>query len=281
MPFLFSASKITTENPIGIAFLDTGISPMSDFIKPNNRIVAFKDFIHGQKNPYDDNGHGTHVSGIASGNGHLSGGKYAGVAPHSQIISIKILDKDGQGSSSHAVHAMSWIIANRKEYNIRVVNLSIGSNDKKINAPLKESVEKLWSLGIVVVAAAANPDGRGNKIRHVPLSKKIITVGAWEDRSFFQLPNRSPKENQPTFFAKGENVISLMSPQYRFGLSGRKRSNIVDKHYISMSGASMATPFVSGMVAGLLEENPYASPDDIVQELFYNASMHRGVLQTT
>lgn len=47
---------------IGIAILDTGVSPVDDFISPQNRIVAFQDFVHGRKTPYDDNGHGTHVT---------------------------------------------------------------------------------------------------------------------------------------------------------------------------------------------------------------------------
>lgn len=47
---------------IGIALLDTGISPVDDFLLPKNRIVAFRDFVNGKTTPYDDNGHGTHVT---------------------------------------------------------------------------------------------------------------------------------------------------------------------------------------------------------------------------
>lgn len=46
---------------IGIALLDTGVSPVDDFLIPENRIVAFRDFVNGKDSPYDDNGHGTHV----------------------------------------------------------------------------------------------------------------------------------------------------------------------------------------------------------------------------
>jgi serine protease AprX len=53
-----------TGKGIGIAILDTGISPVDDFLIPNNRIVAFRDFIEGKTHPYDDNGHGTHVTGF-------------------------------------------------------------------------------------------------------------------------------------------------------------------------------------------------------------------------
>lgn len=60
-------AKTSPETPftgkgIGIAILDTGISPVADFITPQNRIAAFRDFLNGKKDPYDDNGHGTHVT---------------------------------------------------------------------------------------------------------------------------------------------------------------------------------------------------------------------------
>ena len=60
---LISAKQPTPagKGRLSIAFLDTGISPVADFILPENRIAAFRDFVNGKKEPYDDNGHGTHV----------------------------------------------------------------------------------------------------------------------------------------------------------------------------------------------------------------------------
>lgn len=55
-------STESTGKRLSIAFLDTGISPVADFILPENRIIAFRDFINGRTAPYDDNGHGTHVT---------------------------------------------------------------------------------------------------------------------------------------------------------------------------------------------------------------------------
>jgi len=55
-----SPESLFTGRGIGIAFLDTGISPVADFITPANRIVVFRDFVNGKRGPYDDNGHGTH-----------------------------------------------------------------------------------------------------------------------------------------------------------------------------------------------------------------------------
>ncbi len=52
-----------TGDGVGIAILDTGISPIADFTRPENRVAAFKDFTEGKSYPYDNNGHGTHVYG--------------------------------------------------------------------------------------------------------------------------------------------------------------------------------------------------------------------------
>ena len=61
--FSYPSPTAYTGMGIGIAFLDTGISPVADFTVPTERIVAFRDFINGHPQPYDDNGHGTHVTG--------------------------------------------------------------------------------------------------------------------------------------------------------------------------------------------------------------------------
>ena len=65
---LFAAEKIFRPNkgPIAIAFLDTGISPVADFTQPKDRIIAFLDLIDGKTSPYDDNGHGTHVTVLSA-----------------------------------------------------------------------------------------------------------------------------------------------------------------------------------------------------------------------
>ena len=213
----------------------------------------------------------THVTGIACGNGFLSDGLYCGAAPMAQIVSIKILDCFGQGNSTQAVQGLRWIMDNARKYTIKVVNLSIGTNDRKINLPLKEAVEQLWKMGIVVVAAAGNPDGRNGYRPPPAVSSGVITVGAWEDRGYFKpqpfsLFTREPN-HRPDLWAPGENVISVLSPDYDFSLPNRSRRNIIHPHYIRMSGASMATPLVSGAAALLLEKFPHARPNEIRRRL--------------
>lgn len=222
----------------------------------------------------------SHVTGIACGNGFLSQGVYCGIAPHANIVAIKILDGSGQGNSAQAVRALRWIMDNFRKYNIRVVNLSIGTNDRKVNLPLKEAVERLWKAGIVVVAAAGNPDGRSGHRPPPAISSGVISVGAWEDRHYFLSPafSRFTKEEQPDFWAAGDDVISTLSPDYDFSLPNRSRENIVGRHYIRMSGASMATPFVSGAAALLLEKYPHARPTEIKNLLLQLTQPTEGLL---
>lgn len=225
----------------------------------------------------------SHVAGIACGNGALSGGFYHGIAPKAHIISLKILDHQGQGSSLHALSAFDWILANKETHQIRVANLSIGANDRKINRPLQEGVERLWRNGIVVVAAAGNPDKKRNESLMPPLSPSIITVGSAEDMAYFQAQKPFSKFTKsphflPDIWRKGEDVISVLSPQYDFSLPNRSRKNIRRTHYISMSGASMATPFVSGYVALLLEQYPKATPRQVKEMLLEICKGNDGIL---
>ena len=113
-----------TGRGIGVAVLDTGIFPHEDF---GNRIAAFADFVQKRPEPYDDNGHGTHISGIIGGNGSGSGGGYSGAAPECSLICAKVLDKRGNGYASDVLSGLRWIRLNREKYGIRIVNISVGS----------------------------------------------------------------------------------------------------------------------------------------------------------
>src|SRR5262249_8427929 len=89
----------TTGKGIGVAIIDTGVAPTSDFL---GRYTAFYDFVNAggaSTAAYDDNGHGTHVAGLIASAGAL-GSAYTGVAPNARIIVMKVLDATGQGKTS-------------------------------------------------------------------------------------------------------------------------------------------------------------------------------------
>lgn len=90
MAYVFTHAP--TGKGVGIAILDTGVSPVADFTQPQNRIVCFRDFVHGKTRPYDDNGHGTHVTYFSHGKGprtQRAGGLWS--MSDMQIILIGVL----------------------------------------------------------------------------------------------------------------------------------------------------------------------------------------------
>lgn len=252
-----------TGKGVTIAFLDTGIYPHPDFTKPKNRIIAFYDIVNGKKQPYDDNGHGTHVAGDAAGNGNLSGGKYKGVAPDANIVSVKVLDAKGSGLSSDIISGMQWIIDNKEKYNIKIVSLSIGETPSlpPYLDPLVRGVDKLWRHGLIVTVAAGNSGPNYNTVTSPGTSRNVITVGAVDDKRTVDINDDviasfsgrgSLYLNKPDIVAPGVKIVSTASGNVPIGAD----ESMANKSYRIASGTSMATPMVAGAAALLLEKNP-------------------------
>ena len=135
---------------------------------------AFVDFVNGRSQPYDDEGHGTHVAGIIAGNGYDSSGTPAGAAPDASLVSLKVLDAEGGGTIGSILAALDWVLANHGRYNIRVVNMSVGAsvNESYLTDPLTLAAKRVVDAGIVVVGAAGNrgknADGRRSNTAVLP-----------------------------------------------------------------------------------------------------------------
>lgn len=263
-----------TGKNIGVAVLDTGIAPVDDLTKPKNRIVAFKNFTGKTQEPYDDNGHGTHVCGIICGNGYNCGGKYMGIAPNANLVGAKILDASGKGGSAEVLAGLQWIMDNRKKYNIRICNLSIGTADAGQTDPLVKAVNAAWDAGIVIVIAAGNNGPSVGSVTSPGISRKVITVGASDDHMSVQIwgdtlvnfSGRGPTLEcivKPDVIAPGSDITSCLSPQADKEVRENSETDIVSQNYIKMSGTSMSTPIVTGGIALLLERYPSLTPDDV------------------
>lgn len=223
--------------------------------------------------------HVTHVTGIACGNGYSSNGKYAGVAPKSNIISIKILDALGQGNSTQALAGIQWIIDNKEKYNIRIANLSIGTNDHSLNFPLIRAVNAAWDKGIVIIAASGNSDSKSGAVSAPGMSKKIITVGSYSNipsqQNYNRLPFFADYSHWADVYAPGVDIISCLSPTYSFRSKNKDELKIVEENYIKMTGTSMSTPMVSGAVALLLEKYPNLTPYQIKNMLYVSSTKYQ------
>jgi serine protease AprX len=287
---------------VGVAIIDSGAAAVHDDLMGSNGapvIDRFVDFVAGQVLPYDDYGHGTHVAGIIAGNGYDSDGKRSGIAPGVRLTVLKVLDDKGNGYISDVIAALEYVVANKDELNIRVVNLSVatGVYESYTTDPLTVAAESVVQSGVVVVAAAGNngrsPDGR---IRHGGVTApgnapSVLTVGASshmgtvdrDDDTVASFSSRGPAAidygAKPDLVAPGVGIESLSdadgtlySTKSKYLLPGTVATTYLP--YLSLSGTSMAAPVVAGTVALMLEANPSLTPNAVKAILQYTAERH-------
>ncbi len=259
-----SGCRLTGEG-VGIAFIDTGICSHADFVLGENRIKTFKDFVGAKKNPYDDNGHGTFVCGVCSGNGVMSRFRYSGIACKSQLHVLKALDIKGEANASRILDAMQWVYDNHKKHNIKIVCMSFGSEPLGVNDPIVMGAEALWQEGVLVVAAAGNSGPEFQTIKSPGISRKIVTVGGIDDnrydnknfdKHFFEIADfssRGPalRSVKPDVVAPSVDITSCSTNGF----------------YCQLSGTSVATPMVAGVCALILQKHPNLAPDQTKQLL--------------
>ncbi len=250
-----------TGRGVGVAVLDTGVEEHPDL---RGRIIDFQDFVHGRGYLYDDNGHGTHISGCIAGSGILSAGKYQGMAPGCHLMVLKVLDAQGNGNTSEVLEALDYILEYRKELGIRIVNISMGTISRSASdkcGQLIRAVEKAWDAGLVVVTAAGNNGPDPMTITTPGISRKVITVGALEEnRGIFAqgYSGRGPTPYcvvKPEIVVPGEHIVSC-------GTNGK---------YCVKSGTSMATAIVSGAIALLLEKYPHMTNTEVKMRMYQRA----------
>src|SRR5208283_2205938 len=149
---------------VGVALIDSGVSNHPDLymgILPLSRVVYQQSFVPGNSSANDQYGHGTHVAGLIAGDGLSSTGPFfsrtfKGIAPGANIVNLRVLDQNGEGTDSLVIAAINQAISLKSRYNIRVINLSLGRAVYETYTldPLCQAVEQAWKNGIVVVVAA-------------------------------------------------------------------------------------------------------------------------------
>ncbi|MEA3321824.1 MAG: S8 family serine peptidase [Bacillota bacterium] len=228
-----------------------------------------------------NSGHGTHVAGTVGGTGAMSGGKYEGAAPGADLI--------GYGSGGalfilDGIGGFDYAITHQQEYGIRVITNSWGSSgDFDPNHPINVASKKAYDRGIVVLFAAGNEGPAENT--HNPYAKApwVISVAAGvKDGTLADFSSRGTKgvggtfsmdgeewtwEDRPTITAPGVDIVSTRVVAPLSALAAEKDAELIEPqhlpYYTSMSGTSMATPHVAGIVALMLEADTTLSPGEV------------------
>ena len=295
---------------VGVAIIDSGIASWHDDLTNktstvypygNQRVSAFVNFVNGNQNPNDDLGHGTHVAGIIAGNGYDSNGQKAGVAPDASLIALKVLDQNGAGTISNIIAAFDWVVQHHNDYNIRVVNASVGAlvTESYTTDPLTLAAKRVVDAGVAVVVAAGN-HGKNDagQIQYGGITSPgnapwVITVGASStngtpdrsDDTIASFSSRGPTYKdfgaKPDLVAPGAGTISLAAPGSTFYstmtsmlINGSVPTGQIP--YLTLSGTSMAAPVVSGTIALMMQANPALTPNMAKAILEYTAQPYPG-----
>lgn len=201
---------------VRIGVVDTGVDYTHAELA--QRYADGFDFVNEDSDPQDDNGHGTHVAGIAVSS--LNGSGIAGAAPGSALIGLKSLDADGTGYISDIIRAVDWAIAN----DVSILNFSLGTTyDSTL---LEDAINRAAREGIVSVAAAGNTNG--GALLYPAAYDSVIAVSATDQNDKFASFSSIGAE----LAAPGVSITSTL-PGGQLG---------------SLSGTSMASPHMSQLL---------------------------------
>ncbi|HIK04933.1 MAG TPA: S8 family serine peptidase [Trichormus sp. M33_DOE_039] len=251
-----------TGSGVVVAVIDTGVDYNHEDLKnniwTNTREIAgngidddgngYVDDVRGwnfnrnNNETYDDNGHGTHVSGIIAGENNGYG--VTGVAYNAKIMPVKVLNSSGSGSYSAIANGIYYAVDNGAD----VINLSLGGDFS--SQALKSAVEYASSRGVIVVMASGNDGGSSPGYPARYANNTGIAVGAVNQQgNLTDFSNRAGSNELAYVTAPGQSVYSTLP----------------GNEYANYSGTSMASPYVAGVVALMLSANPTLSESQIRQ----------------
>ncbi len=221
---------------VTIAIVDTGV----DYGHPDlaGKLVAGYDFVNNDNNPQDDNGHGTHVAGIAAALSN-NGTGVAGVSWGARIMPVKVLNAGAGGTYADTAAGVVWAV----DHGAQVINLSLGGTGP--SAVLEDAIRYAHGKGALVVAAAGNAGA--NFVLYPARYPNVIAVARTDSADHWSGSNYGPE-------------VDLSAP-------GSAIYSTVIGGYDTRSGSSMSTGFVSGLAAILMGVPGNASPDVIESQM--------------
>ncbi|NUM36315.1 MAG: S8 family peptidase [Candidatus Brocadiae bacterium] len=245
--------KKTQGEGVKVAVLDTGIIDHPD-LKVN--IKGGINFTTSNPKDYvDRQGHGTHVAGIIAAEDNAIG--VIGVAPKAEIYAVKVLGDQGHGSFDMIVKGIDWAVDNKMD----IISMSLGSSAS--STQIHEAVKRAYKKNITVVAAAGNDGDEydDNDMGYPARYPETIAVGSIN------------KYMKRSWFSSDGEELDIMAPGEEI------YSTYLKNEYAILSGTSMATPFITGILALLISEHrkskskktPIDTPEQIREHLIRTA----------
>jgi major intracellular serine protease len=218
--------KKTQGEGVVVAVLDSGCDLNHPDLK--NNLLSGKNFIDPTKEPIDENGHGTHCTGIICAENNLIG--MVGVAPKTKVIPVKVLDKNGSGNLIDVANGIRWAVDQKVDF----ISLSLGSPIPV--EQVRTAIQYAESKGVVCFCAAGNA---GNTREIFYPANYPETIGIGSINKDFDRSNFSCTGTDLDFLAPGNEIFSTVPESW----------------YAILSGTSMANPFVVGIACLLLSYN--------------------------
>jgi len=225
---------------VTVAVIDTGVDYRHESLAAN--MVQGYDFKANDSDPMDETsaqnpGHGTHCAGIVGATGVVENG-ISGLAPEVNIMPLRFLGADGSGDLMQGIKAVDFAIEKKAD----IISASWGATVSASQAqPLIDAVKRASDAGVIFVSAAANDGKNNDKTSVYPANavfENTITVAA-----------SGPNDEKPSWSNYGKAKVALASPGLNI------MSTLPGAKYGNLSGTSMATPLVAGLVALLKSQD--------------------------
>jgi serine protease len=231
-----------------VAVLDTGVQANHPDLA--GRVLPGYNFVSGNTNASDDNGHGTWVAGIIAANAN-DGYGIAGISWSDSILPVKIMNSNGTGSTSNLTSGIVWAANN----GATIINMSVGGFP--YSKAVEDAVNYAWGKGAVLIGAAGNNNRRED---FYPASyANVVSVSATQvDDEFSHWSSYGPKVevSAPGSSILTTNCTATSCPNRGWG------------SHTHISGTSFATPNVAGVVALIMAQYPSYTPSQVVSRLY-------------
>ncbi|OUL09479.1 hypothetical protein B0533_04760 [Sedimentibacter sp. SX930] len=252
---------------VKVAVLDSGVNFNHFDLNDNFDFSANElgyDFVSDDFFPEDVYGHGTHVAGILAAASNGFG--VVGVAPNAQIVALRVLDDNGEGTASSIIEALQWI----QNYNalhpdspIRITNNSYGTGSN--SSQLEAAFDVLASSGVLHIGSAGNEGsaaGNGNNVNYPAKYASVVAVAALDKNN--QRASFSSTGSDVEIAAPGVAVLSTWKDSTNFaGPQPFSFAGYAGEYFIEANGTSMASPHVAGVAALLMASDPSYTAEEV------------------